>query len=99
MWPTVLLSSAGCYVLKLAGVSVPASLLRSRRVQAFAAALPIGLLVALSTVGTFGTGQHLVIDARAAGLAVAVISVTLRAPFLVTVVAAVITTALLRVLM
>ena len=39
-------------------------------------------------VSTFATGNHLLLDSRAAGLAVALVLVALRAPFLVVVVAA-----------
>lgn len=98
MWPSVLVGSLGCYLLKLAGVSVPPRFMASRRLQAFAGALPIGLLVALSATGTFSSASHLVLDARAAGLAVALTSIVLRAPFLVTVALAVVVTALLRAL-
>ena len=43
---------------------------------------------ALIAVSVFATGNHLTLDSRAAGLAVALILVAIRAPFLVVVVAA-----------
>jgi Branched-chain amino acid transport protein (AzlD) len=98
MWPGILLGSVGCYVLKLVGVSVPGRVLADRRVQAVAAALPIGLLAALCVTQTFTSGHHLVIDARVGGLAAGLTVVALRAPFLVTVAVAVATTALIRLL-
>lgn len=51
-------------------------------------ALPVTLLSALIAVSVFATGSHLTLDSRAAGLAVALVLVTTRAPFLVVVVAA-----------
>jgi hypothetical protein len=47
-------------------------------------------------VNTFAGDQRLVLDARAAGLAVAVIATWRRAPFVVVVVAAAVVTALVR---
>jgi branched-subunit amino acid transport protein len=96
IWAAVLVGSAGCYVLKLAGLSVPKRLLENRRMQRVAALLPIALLTALIMIQTFTTGKHLVIDPRAGGLVVACVAVLLRAPFLVVVALACVTTALIR---
>jgi hypothetical protein len=60
--------------------------------------IPVALLAALVGTQTFSSGQHLVIDVRAASLAVAIIAVLLRAPFLVVVVAAAAAAALLRLI-
>jgi hypothetical protein len=67
-------------------------------IRSVAALLPIAMLSALVAVQTFGDGQSLVIDARVAGVAVAVVALLLRAPFLVVVLAAAISAALLRAL-
>lgn len=96
MWTAVLLGSAACYLLKLAGFTVPARLLESPRAMAISAALPVALLAGLIAVQTFGDGQRLVLDLRVAGLAAALVAVWLRAPFLVVVVAGAGTTAILR---
>ena len=56
------------------------------------------VLAALVATGAFATGEQLVVDERAAGLAVAGACVALRAPILLTVVAAAIATAVLRAL-
>ena len=71
IWLAVALGCAGCYAAKLAGLSVPASVLARPAVRRLAALLPIALLAALIGVQTFGAGQQLVVDARLAGLAVA----------------------------
>jgi branched-subunit amino acid transport protein len=60
--------------------------------------IPVALLAALVAIQTFSTGQHLVLDVRAASLVVAIIAVVLRAPFLVVVIAGAATAALLRLL-
>jgi branched-subunit amino acid transport protein len=96
MWPAVLVACGGCYILKLAGMSLPERVLADRRVRRIGALLPVALLSALVATQTFTTGQELTVDARAAGLAVAAAAVLLRAPFLVVVVGAAGATALVR---
>jgi uncharacterized membrane protein len=96
MWTAVLLGSAGCYLLKLAGLSVPRRLLADSRVRRIAEMLPIALLATLVVLQTLSTGMRLGIDARAAGVGAAFIAVLARAPFLVVVAVAVATTALVR---
>ena len=96
MWTAVLLGSFGCYALKLAGLSVPPRVLENPRIQRIAELLPIALLSALIGTQTFADGRSLSIDARFAGLIVAVVLVWRRAPFLVVVFGAAATAALLR---
>ncbi|MFI5284468.1 MAG: AzlD domain-containing protein [Candidatus Dormibacterales bacterium] len=98
IWAGVLVASAACYALKLAGLSLPQRLLQDRRIQRTVPLLPVALLAALVSTQTFSTGQHLVLDARVTALGVAVVAVLLRAPFLVVVAAATITAALLRLI-
>lgn len=96
MWAAVVVASLGCYALKLSGLSVPQRVLANPRVERVALLLPVALLAALTATQTVSTGKHLVVDARAAGVAAAAVSLLLRAPFLVVVVVAAATTALLR---
>jgi branched-subunit amino acid transport protein len=96
MWPLVLIASAGCYALKLAGHSVPQTVLGRPRVRRVAALLPVSLLAALVAVQTLGSGQELVVDARLAGVAAAAVTLVLRAPFLVVVMVAGVVAAGLR---
>ena len=98
IWAGVLVASASCYLLKLAGLSLPARVLQDARVQRTVPLVPIALLAALVATQTFSTGHHLVVDVRAAALAVAIVAVLLRAPFLVVVAAATATAALLRLI-
>jgi hypothetical protein len=96
LWPWLLGAAAACYGLKLAGMSVPDRVLRHPRVSLVADLLPIALLSALIAVQVLGEGKAVVVDARLAGLGVAVLALLLRAPFLVVVVAAAATAALVR---
>src|SRR5438477_499817 len=98
IWTGVLVASAACYGLKLAGLSLPQRWLQNTRVQRTVPLIPVALLAALVATQTFSTGQHLVLDVRAAALGVALIAVLLRAPFLVVVVAGAATAALLRLI-
>jgi branched-subunit amino acid transport protein len=95
-WAAVLVGAAGCYLLKLAGLSVPQRLLAGERTRRFAGLLPVALLGALVVTQTVGDGQQLRVDARLLGVAAAVVAVTLRAPFLVVVGLAAATTAIAR---
>jgi hypothetical protein len=90
--------AAGAYALKVAGWLVPARVFEDQRVRRGAALLPVALLAALVVVQTFTTGRSLTLDARAAGLLAAAVALALRAPFLVLVVVAAATAALVRAL-
>ena len=96
-WLAIIGAGLGCYLLKLAGVSLPARVLEHPRVERVADLIPVALLAALVAVQVFASGTHLSLDARAAGLAAAVAALRLRAPFLVVVFVAAATAALLRV--
>jgi hypothetical protein len=96
MWPALLAGCAGVYLFKLAGMSVPMAVLARPKVQRLAALLPIVLLAALIGVQTFGSGQAVSLDARAAGVLVAAVAVWRRAPFLLVIAAAVVVTAAVR---
>jgi branched-subunit amino acid transport protein len=98
MWAAILLTGAGCYLLKLAGLSVPPAVLRNPLVERVADLLPVALLSALVAVQVFSSGVSLVLDARAVGLAAAVVALLLRAPFIVVVVVAALAAALVRLL-
>ena len=98
IWVPLLVASVACYAIKLAGLSLPQRLLEGPRVQRIIPLLPVALLAALVATQTFATGRHLVLDVRAAALAVAGIAVIARAPFLVVVATGAATAALLRML-
>ncbi|MGK5628117.1 AzlD domain-containing protein [Streptomyces sp. URMC 123] len=95
-WSWILLATAGCFALKLAGLLVPEKALDRPAVARVAGVVPVALLAALIATQTFVDQQRLVLDERVAGLAVAGLALWRRAPFLVVVVAAATTTAGLR---
>ncbi len=99
IWAPLLVACAACYAIKLAGLSLPQRFLEGPRVQRIIPLLPVALLAALVATQTFATGRHLVLDVRAASLAVAGIAVLLRAPFVVVVATGAATAALLRLLL
>jgi len=96
MWAAVVAGSAACYLLKLAGLSVPEKVLADIRVQRVGALLPVALLGALIALQTLTMGSRVAVDARVVGLGVALVAQWRRAPFLVVVTSACVATALVR---
>jgi len=97
-WLAILVAAAGCYLLKLAGLSVPPRVLERPVVARVADLIPVALLAGLVAIQVFTRGPDLVLDARAAALALAVVLLLLRAPFLVVVFGTAAAAALLRLL-
>jgi branched-subunit amino acid transport protein len=97
-WAVVLLVGTVTAALKAAG---PALLGGTRRdlpppvLTAFRR-LPAAIFAALVVTQVFARGSALAFDARVGGLAAAIVSVACRAPRIVTLIAAVLVTALLR---
>ncbi|TSD65398.1 AzlD domain-containing protein [Aeromicrobium piscarium] len=98
LWIGLLLTAAGCYALKLAGLSLPARVLDHPMTVRAAALIPVALLGALVAVQVVGDGSVLTLDARLAALGVAALLLWWRMPFLVVVGAAAASAALLRLL-
>lgn len=97
-WIAILIAAAGCYLLKLLGLSMPAKVLEHPVVERVADLLPVALLAALIGVQVFADGPTLVVDARLVGLGVAVVALVLRAPFIVVVAVAALAAALVRLI-
>ncbi|MCU1453828.1 MAG: hypothetical protein JWN46_1974 [Acidimicrobiales bacterium] len=80
-WTTLLVLAAGAYGFKVLGLVVlgrrglPEPLTRCVQL------LPAALLPALIAIQTLTTGHRLVVDARAAGVGVAILAAWRRAPF------------------
>jgi branched-subunit amino acid transport protein len=96
IWVAVGITGVACYLLKLAGLSVPPRVLERPLVERIADFIPVALLAALIAVQVFSRGHSLAIDARAVGLGIAVVLLVLRAPFLVVVFGAALVAALVR---
>ncbi|GAA4352651.1 AzlD domain-containing protein [Angustibacter luteus] len=85
----VLVACALSFALKRIGFSVPPRLLEGPLASRALVLLPVSLLAGLVAVQAFGApGGRLVLDARVAGLAAAVVALLLRAPFLVVILVA-----------
>jgi uncharacterized membrane protein len=97
-WIAVLAASVIAFAFKLAGYTVPPAWLQRPRITRVTEMLPAALLAALVVLETFSAGSRLTLGARAAALVVAIIALLLRAPFIVVVLLAAFTAAVLRVL-
>jgi branched-subunit amino acid transport protein len=95
-WMVVLGASAGTVVLKgLAPATLGGRRLPPRLTGVMALLAPT-VLAALIVTNTFASGRDVVVDPRAAGLAVALVAVALRAPVLVVIIVAAVTAGGLR---
>jgi len=86
------------YVLKAVGPVIAGGRRLGPRLRGVLDLVAVPLLSALICVQALGDGRRLVLDARAPALAVAAVLVWRRAPFLVVVLAAAATAALVRAL-
>jgi hypothetical protein len=95
-WLLIAIVGACTIALKALGPLVIGGRALPRPVLGVVALLAPTLLAALIVTQAFADGRHLAVDARAAGLGVALVAVALRAPVLVVVVLAATTAALTR---
>ncbi|AEE45680.1 AzlD domain-containing protein [Cellulomonas fimi] len=98
LWVAVVGAGLVCLGIKLVGHLVPEHWLAQPRVARTAALVTVALLSALVAVQAATSGRDLVVDARLPALAVAAVALALRAPFVLVVVLAAGTAALLRAL-
>lgn len=95
LWIGVLGTSAIAFTLKYLGHSIPEKYLTNPRMLRINTLIPIALLSALVGVQTITEKGKWVIDQRLAGVAVALIALSLKAPYFVVVISAAITSAAL----
>ncbi len=103
LWVPVLVACAASYLIKLAGLSLPSSVLADPRVQRVTTLLPVAMLSALVCVQLVepgpGSSAAYALDWRVlAGVGAGAVALLLRRGFLVVFVVAVVVTALLRLL-
>jgi hypothetical protein len=96
LWTAILSASLLVFSWKILGYMVPQSVLRHPLASRVASLLTVALLAALLGVQGFTTGGEIVLDARGPALIVAAVLLYFRAPFIVMVVAASATAALIR---
>ncbi len=95
-WTAIAILAAGAYLLKAFGVIVLGRAGLHERIVEVVGLLPAALLAGIVVLQTVVTGTTLVVDARAAGVAVGAIAAWRRAPLPLVLVVAAATTALVR---
>jgi uncharacterized membrane protein len=98
LWVTIVAVALASAAIKAAGPVLVGGRELPPRAVAVIALLAPALLSALVITETFGEDGHLVLDERAVGVAVAAAALALRAPVLLAVALAALTTALIRAL-
>jgi uncharacterized membrane protein len=96
LWITIIAVALANAAIKAAGPVLVGGRDLPPRVVAVIALLAPALLAALVVTETFAEEQHLVLDERAIGVAVAGLALALRAPVLIAVALAAVATALTR---
>jgi len=96
IWQIVLLASIAVLALKLAGYLVPPAFFERPAPARVSSLLTVALLAALVAVNTVTSAQAVVLDARVPAVVVAGILFAVRVPFIVVLVVAAVTAALLR---
>ena len=95
LWLGVIGTSLIAFLLKYLGHSIPEKYVSNPRALRINTLIPIALLSALVGVHTVTEKGQWVIDQRLAGVAVALIALSLKAPYFVVVISAAITSAAL----
>jgi uncharacterized membrane protein len=96
LWISIAAVAVASAIIKAAGpVLVGGRDLPPRALSVIALLAP-ALLASLVVTETFGEDQHLVLDERAVGVGVAAVALALRAPVLLAVALAAVSTALVR---
>jgi branched-subunit amino acid transport protein len=95
-WTLVILLAVGAYGFKALGLVVLGGRTLPAPLDRCLALIPAALIAALVVKDTFSTGQELVLDARAAGVAAAVVAAWRQAPLIAVIVIGATVTALVR---
>ena len=96
VWQIILVASIAVLALKLLGYLVPPSIIEKPTPARVANLLTVALLSALVAVQTLAVGQSIQLDARVPALLVAAVLFALRVPFIVVIIAAAATAAMIR---
>ena len=94
-WP-VIVASLIAFGLKFAGFLVPKAILENKLFKKIIPVLPIGMLSGLIAVQVLAEKQNIVFDGRLVGVAVGIVALIFRAPFIVVVILAALVTAVGR---
>jgi branched-subunit amino acid transport protein len=95
-WTLIILLTIGAYAFKVTGLVILGGRSLPPIFERCLALIPAAVVTALVMKDTFTQGQELVLDARALGIAVAVIAAWRKAPLIVVIVLGAAVTALVR---
>jgi len=95
-WTLIILLTLGAYAFKITGLVFLGGRSLPPIFERCLALIPAAVVTALVMKDTFTQGQELVLDARALGIAVAVIAAWRKAPLIVVIVLGAAVTALVR---
>ena len=96
MMLTVIVASMGAFALKFTGYVLGEKFAQNPRFRRVSDLMPVGLLAGLIIVQALSNQQQLVLDGRLVGVAVAVILLLRRAPFISVILSAALITAVGR---
>ena len=95
-WTLIILLTLGAYAFKVTGLVILGGRSLPPIFERCLALIPAAVVTALVMKDTFTQGQELVLDARALGIAVAIIAAWRKAPLIVVIVLGAAVTALVR---
>ena len=95
-WTLIILLAVGAYAFKVTGLIILGGRSLPPVFERCLGLIPAAIITALVMKDTFTVGQDLTLDARALGIAVAVIAAWRRAPLIVVIVLGAAVTALVR---
>jgi branched-subunit amino acid transport protein len=95
-WTLIFLLAGGAYFFKVLGLVVIGDRSLPAVLERCLALIPAALIAALVVKDTFSVGQHLQIDARAAGVGAAAVAAWRRAPLILVIVIGAAVTAAVR---
>lgn len=96
LWTIVIVASVAGLAVKVLGYLVPSEFMEREKPARVASLITVALLAALVATQTIASGQQLVFDARVPAILVAGVLFALRVPFIVVILAAAVTAALIR---
>jgi len=95
-WTLIILLAVGAYAFKVTGLIILGGRSLPPVFERCLGLIPAAIITALVMKDTFTVGQDLTLDARALGIAVAVIAAWKRAPLIVVIVLGAAATAIVR---
>ncbi|MCU1366028.1 MAG: hypothetical protein JWL72_290 [Ilumatobacteraceae bacterium] len=95
-WSLILTIAAGAYAFKVLGLVVVGDRPLPAALERCLALIPAAVIAAIVAKDTLSVGQHLQVDARLAGVTVAIVAAWRKMPVIVVIIAGAATTAIVR---